>query len=929
MKFLVAGYYGESNLGDEAFRCAIPKIIGTNHEYEFVTVGEYAKLPKERLNNFDRVLLGGGDVVLPYFLDKLRENHFENGPVVLFGAGLTYPSCVALGHVDQFDSVFLRNTTDLRIVERRIGVKHTHFVPDLAFVLEPEMPRAAHCAERRPQAAFFPIASLFQKQPDSVARQEHVLYQLAQSIAHASKTHDVTLIRFDTSGKRGNDDKFVCERLMTLCAAQACDGSLRFDETVYDTPQKMLSRMADFDVAVCMRFHSHVFAIIQQIPFVSLTLTRKVEMLMKETHLYETASVHLIKDPISLRPLDLPVEQFCQRFDHAVANAASVKTTLQRVYVERHQLLTSGVYARLLSAAKCRKMGMQIVKQDSRSVMVTSHVEEQRVREIDAVTERMAKSWQRKFQQNPLSGSRSATEAPASKMTARDRERRANRICERAIFEITGETKSRFLWGFSNNMLTNPFKIRDYISWIWDTFHGAPPDEKKPTVFRNALYFDYMQQQEGRNAHRSGWPFVVQNLRSLSSKYGVFCDTYVDRTFHWSYNVLRKAAVVPYTHSWIGFVHHTPLVDYSDYNVVCMLENPDFRSSLLTCRGLFVLSKTLKDWFDCEFAKLGIRVPVRALCHPTLIPKINECFSMQRFLCNRKRKLVNIGAWLRDTFAIFEIGILDNANRALRYNARGTRSEKKSGVSWPMSVGQLVDGRRKRRLERCVLRGSDMSLYMPPDRLCIDNCATICVDHDVDSSSSSSGDDSSNCSTESDSDVVGICRHRCGKQCDKNCPLKDRHDGQRCPACSRGSETHCDNKWVLGLRQYVGDTVLESARVLDRLSNKDYDNLLVENIVFLRLYDASACNTLLECVVRNTPLLINRLPAVVEVLGEDYPFYYSSLADALIKSRDVCLIRRTHRYLQRLDKVRFHVETFINELQTSDVYQEIVTQTAE
>ena len=63
------------------------------------------------------------------------------------------------------------------------------------------------------------------------------------------------------------------------------------------------------------------------------------------------------------------------------------------------------------------------------------------------------------------------------------------------------------------------------------------------------------------------------------------------------------------------------------------------------------------------------------------------------------------------------------------------------------------------------------------------------------------------------------------------------------------------------------------------LPNDAYDALLAENLVFVELYDASANNTVIECIARATPLLINRLPAVVEYLGESYPLYCADPAD--------------------------------------------------
>ncbi len=95
-----------------------------------------------------------------------------------------------------------------------------------------------------------------------------------------------------------------------------------------------------------------------------------------------------------------------------------------------------------------------------------------------------------------------------------------------------------------------------------------------------------------------------------------------------------------------------------------------------------------------------------------------------------------------------------------------------------------------------------------------------------------------------------------------------------------------------------------SARVVDFLSNSDYDGMLAENIVFLNLYDTSANNAVIECLARHTPILVNPLPAVVEYLGPDYPLYYRGMVEASEKARSTDLLIKAHEHLARLDATR-------------------------
>lgn len=128
------------------------------------------------------------------------------------------------------------------------------------------------------------------------------------------------------------------------------------------------------------------------------------------------------------------------------------------------------------------------------------------------------------------------------------------------------------------------------------------------------------------------------------------------------------------------------------------------------------------------------------------------------------------------------------------------------------------------------------------------------------------------------------------------------------------------NNWYRHMNQYI-QTICDDTKILEYVDNNMYDTLLTKNIVFLNLVDGSAINTLLECVIRNTPVIVNRHPAVVEVLGDDYPFYYiipvgatqpfPSVHDLLNRPN---AILEAHQYLTKIDKTPFMIETFTHDL---------------
>jgi hypothetical protein len=120
------------------------------------------------------------------------------------------------------------------------------------------------------------------------------------------------------------------------------------------------------------------------------------------------------------------------------------------------------------------------------------------------------------------------------------------------------------------------------------------------------------------------------------------------------------------------------------------------------------------------------------------------------------------------------------------------------------------------------------------------------------------------------------------------------------------------------------EDMYDTARTVTYLPGPEYDRLLAENLVFLHLYDSSANNTIIECIARNTPILVNPLEPVKEYLGEYYPFYFNTLAEAAQKAADHELVIKTHRYLaQHPIKNKLTGEYFLKSFMESENYRKL------
>lgn len=106
------------------------------------------------------------------------------------------------------------------------------------------------------------------------------------------------------------------------------------------------------------------------------------------------------------------------------------------------------------------------------------------------------------------------------------------------------------------------------------------------------------------------------------------------------------------------------------------------------------------------------------------------------------------------------------------------------------------------------------------------------------------------------------------------------------------------------------------------INNEEYDKMLSNSVIFLDLYDCAACNVVLECSIRNTPILVNRLPAIEQYLGSDYPLFFDDLrhASTLLNEKS---ITAASDFLRQRHKGTLDKNYFRDSLANSSIYKDL------
>ena len=110
-------------------------------------------------------------------------------------------------------------------------------------------------------------------------------------------------------------------------------------------------------------------------------------------------------------------------------------------------------------------------------------------------------------------------------------------------------------------------------------------------------------------------------------------------------------------------------------------------------------------------------------------------------------------------------------------------------------------------------------------------------------------------------------------------------------------------------------------KIQEYVSNETYLDLITSSIIYCDYIDCSASNTIVECIATCTPIILNRLPALEEYLGSEYPLYIDNLnkIDLIYKTiyyLDKYEIYNAHMYLVNLkNKHELELDFFLEKLQ--------------
>ena len=433
---------------------------------------------------------------------------------------------------------------------------------------------------------------------------------------------------------------------------------------------------------------------------------------------------------------------------------------------------------------------------------------------------------------------------------------------------LTKDFYSPYKYGLSQKIFLSNYDYEQ--EWGWVLQQQSLKDAKwlsqtsRPSSYIGYFNMEYVNQKDGSGFHRSGWSFVYDRLKEYqSSNSDLYLDLYVDRSFHWEYINFKNAEIIPYRTKWMGFIHHTFDTTFSKFNCHSLLENPEFIASLPTCKALFVLSKNLKEKLEKEL----IKIKDSGTNDGGSIPPV--------YAFTHPTVMENIPMFDYELFKSFPIRSLVHVGGWLRN---------------VLTFYELDLSQQETIHNKVVLQNKNSGNYYPFANVMEKISNAFMGQQEFDPAPTTTNE-------------AVFCSNTCSNNMNE----------------LEGNGIM--NNWYKHYYEQFRK-IIESVEVRERLSNEEYDTLLSQSVLFLHLVDASAVNTIIECIARCVPIIVNRHPAVVEILGDNYPLFYeegsifeiNTQVNRLLSMKN---IYDAHVYLSEINKQKFHIDYFVaNFIQT-------------
>jgi polysaccharide pyruvyl transferase WcaK-like protein len=887
MNIYIIGYFNHYNIGDEQYKITFNYIFETylpNKDNYCIKYIDCDLLKNIDIIEEDIIIIGGGDILNNYFVNQIIKKFIANqNKIIAVSVGLPYTSMLTdTNKLCILDYLYIRTNQDIDLFNNFINPIKISYLPDISYYL-------LNCKLTNPTfiyQEFYKKLSLIKKKKICISLNRHIyniktfdnykkiIKNFSDFVIYLiNKNYHIVFLPFNTSNSINNydlimeNDILIHTDVINELKPELIDNITNINFAL-DT-MEIINLYDLFYLSIPMRFHACLFSIYKKVPLLPIFTQRKIKNLLLDINWEFEYKLPANDKDI---PTNLDANILINLFEEIIK-----KNNLKDKLID----LCENLFKKYLDL-NIPTLIQKITKEYEKESIIKQSNFDDKINKLFIKLQNLAVRY----------GYRDFREV--------DNQNIKTLIVKITSYYLTNNLYSSYNYGLNIKMFDKNYNFDHIKEWKWIIKDYISKDLKPCNNPEGIFNLSYIEQSDDSKVHRFGWQYIYENIKYMNNVNSeLYFDLYLDRTFHWEKKVLKLIGVIPYKNPWVGFIHHTFDSTFSSYNNYNLLKDNDFIESLKCCKGLFVLSETLKNKLIEELNKINIYINVYSFIHPSKVSNI-PTFSYSKFKENKDKKIIHIGGWLRNIFSFYNLKISEYVLNKNNWN--------------------IFCKDKKYKFRKVAIKNLNMDNYFPDKKL-FDNLKKIISDENK-------VNIISNCSQQYSEYYSSPFDQNLRKEIIKSPQIYPDNSELLIESnplhllnqvmCSQNVEENINN-WHKHFYEYAND-ICNTVEIIDRLENEEYDKILTENIVFINLVDASAVNTLIECLIRNTPIIINKHPAVIELLGNDYPLYYNINDNNIMELLLNTNIKKATIYLEKLDKSKFEISYFIKNLKNTIAY---------
>jgi polysaccharide pyruvyl transferase WcaK-like protein/predicted GH43/DUF377 family glycosyl hydrolase len=327
--YLIYGYYSMFNAGDDAFKIAFNNLIkGDDKEIYYAnpsTLKNYFDII------FDKIIVGGGDVVNSYFIDPLINFNKNNLDLTAISIGI--PFLENIHYLNLFKEVYLRNRRDYNdIINNKYEIDKNinfYYIPDICFCLDiVKKDIDISFNKNKINVGMFLCRPFYKKDYEKeYCNIVNNIVILINNLLNINKDIIIYLIPFNINNNNNKENDCILNNQLKslICNDRVINIEYKFFDKDFYVNQ-INNLISNLDFGICSRFHSHIFCFNNNIPFISLSCTRKVYELLKELDFLDLYSEIECFDYV---PISFDIEKTLNLFLKIFNNKNKYKEILQ------------------------------------------------------------------------------------------------------------------------------------------------------------------------------------------------------------------------------------------------------------------------------------------------------------------------------------------------------------------------------------------------------------------------------------------------------------------------------------------------------------------------------------------------------------------------------------------------------------------------